>query len=62
MKILPVVAELFHSDGQVIVDFSDFANALKNFAPASQQECLYVIRPDQLMAVTGIISVYSYKT
>jgi hypothetical protein len=68
MKILPVVAELFHADGQTdrqpIVDFSDFANALKNLVPASQQECLhvYVIRTDQLMTVRGIMTVYSYKS
>jgi hypothetical protein len=47
---------------KLIVDLSDFANALKNLVPVSQQECLYVIRTDHLMTVRGIITVYSYKT
>jgi len=66
MKILTVVAEFFHADGQtewqLIVDFRDFAKALKNLVPASQQKCLYVIRTVQLMTVTEIMTVYSYKS
>jgi hypothetical protein len=31
---------------KLIADFGDFANAIKNLVPASQQECLYVIRTD----------------
>ena len=50
------------TDRQLIVDFSDFANALKNLVPASQEECLYVIRIDQLMTSRGIKTVYFYKT
>lgn len=60
-----MVAELFHGDGQtnrqLIFDFSNFAKALKNLVPASQQEYLYVIRNDQLMTVRGIMTVCSYK-
>ena len=59
MKIHPVVAELFHLDGQT--DMMKLAVAFYNFANAPKKRTLYLAQTVHINAVIGSTNICIFK-